>query len=50
MIEFGNCEQCGKSLRWEELDAKPDDPENPDTCEWSKFYCQPCYGDGFNEM
>lgn len=48
--EMLRCQKCGKPTHIELIDAKPNDPENPETCDWEILQCQGCYGPGWCSM
>lgn len=39
------CHGCGTPTHIDLLDAKPDDPANPDACDWTRLECRTCYGE-----
>lgn len=41
------CACCGTSTPIDLLDAKPNDPRRPDSCDWEVFECFQCYGPGW---
>ena len=41
------CDACGKLAHLNFLDAKPNDPANPDSCDWERLECCRCYGPGY---
>lgn len=38
------CDRCGRVEHIDLLDAKPDDPANPEGCDWNRLECIACYG------
>lgn len=38
------CSCCGELTHIHLLDAKPNDPKNPDSCDWEVYECRLCYG------
>lgn len=38
------CHACGTPTHIDMLDAKPDDPARPDSCDWNRLECRDCYG------
>lgn len=38
------CDACGRVEHIDLLDAKPDDPSNPQGCDWQRLECIACYG------
>ncbi len=47
MSNMGKCQACGRPTRLELLDAKPDDPSKPESCDWTRLECIDCYGEGW---
>jgi hypothetical protein len=45
--EFHPCHACGTMTHIDLLDAKPDDPSDPDGSDWNRLECRPCYGRGW---
>lgn len=45
--DFHPCHQCGTPTHIDLLDAKPDDPSDPDGSDWTRLECRPCYGRGW---
>jgi hypothetical protein len=41
------CRGCGRPFDLHLLDAKPDDPQNPDSCDWNRLECGGCYRPGY---
>lgn len=41
------CHACGEPTHLHLLDAKPDDPSDPDGCNWTRLECSDCYGPGW---
>lgn len=45
--DFHPCHACGRPTHIDLLDAKPDDPSDPDGSDWNRLECRPCYGKGW---
>lgn len=45
--DFHACHACGVPTHIDLLDAKPDDPADPDGSDWTRLECRPCYGPGW---
>lgn len=45
--DFHACHGCGQQTHIDLLDAKPDDPTDPDGCDWTRLECRSCYGPGW---
>lgn len=41
------CDACGTRTHIDLLDAKPNDPSDPDGSDWNRLECRPCYGPGW---
>lgn len=47
MSNFAKCHACGRETHLHLLDAKPNDPANPEGCDWERLECFRCYGPGW---
>jgi hypothetical protein len=45
--DIANCHGCGRPTHLHLLDAKPDNPRRPDSCDWNRLECEDCYGPGW---
>ena len=42
--DHATCDCCGRLEHIDLLDAKPDEPDNPEGCDWNRLECIACYG------
>lgn len=45
--DHATCDCCGRLEHIDLLDAKPDEPDNPQGCDWNRLECIACYGPGW---
>lgn len=38
------CDRCGRIEHIDLLDAKPNNPARPESCDWERLECIACYG------
>jgi hypothetical protein len=48
--DIATCDGCGIREHIDLLDAKPDDPSNPEGCDWNRLECIRCYGPGWDVL
>jgi hypothetical protein len=42
--DIAACDGCGVPTHVDLLDAKPDDPSSPESCDWTRLECRSCHG------